>query len=72
MCSFYERPTVAKKKYHNGGGQISQGGRYANLPENVVMKDYPEYPCRGKEGYDDTMNGIDKNIKGGYAPGNKA
>jgi len=58
-----------KKRYHNS--MVSNGGKYANLPDNVVMKDYPEYPCLGKEGYNDTMEGIDKNIKKGYPTGAK-
>ena len=59
------------KRYHSGGGMISQGGKRANLPENVVMKDYPEYPCGGKEGYDDTMGGIDGKIRGDNKGNNK-
>lgn len=48
---------------------ISNGGKYANLPDKVKMEDYPEYPCMGKEGYNDTLNGIDKGMKKGYPTG---
>lgn len=62
---------MAKKKYYNGGGMISQGGKYANLPDSVKMTDYPEYPCLGEEGYNDTITGIDKQIRKGFPTGSR-
>jgi len=50
------------KRYHNGN-MVSQGGNRANLPQEVTIKDYPEYPCGGQEGYNDTIDGIDSRIK---------
>lgn len=55
------------KRYHNGKGK----GR-CNLPQDVKMSDYPEYPCGGKEGYDDTLSGIDSKIRGDNKGNNKS
>jgi len=56
------------KKFHGG---LKQGGNRANMPQDVKITDYPEYPCGGKEGYNDTMSGIDEKIRGDNKGNNK-
>ena len=60
------------KKYH--GGVSQQSNNRANMPQEVRIGDYPETPCGGKMGYDDTLGGIDAQMhsdnKGNNRKGN--
>jgi hypothetical protein len=46
---------MAKKKYH--GDKMSKG--FANMPREVVMKEYPKAEYGGPEKYNDSREGID-------------
>jgi hypothetical protein len=59
---------MAKKKYHDSGERMyekrmnmmrgdSKG--FANMPTEVVMKEYPKGLYGLPDGYDDTIGGID-------------
>lgn len=53
---------MAKKKYY--GGMISEDrGSMANMPQNVVIKKYPNVYPNAPEGLNDTISGIDSQIK---------
>jgi len=56
---------MAKKKYYGDkGGMISSDyTAHANLPQDVVMKDYPELGYGQNELLDDTISGIDNQMK---------
>jgi len=51
-------PIMAKKYYSSN----SKGNR-SNLPQEVKIQDYPEYPCGGKMGYEDDLAAVDRQIK---------
>jgi len=69
---------MAKKRYHEGnyegrderrrmeredGDMINEDhNAIANLPKEVIMKEYPRYGKGASEGLDDTMRGIDHQI----------
>lgn len=54
---------MAKKYYGNKGGMISSDqSAQANLPQNVVMKNYPEIGYGMDEKLDDTIYGVDQQI----------
>jgi len=53
---------MAKKRYY--GGMINDDtSAIANLPQQVIYKKYPEMPYNMPEGLDDTMAGVDRQIK---------
>ena len=56
------------KKFYNG----KKGSGFANLPQDSSFTEYPAYPCGGKEGYDDTMSGIDKKMHKDNKANNRA
>jgi hypothetical protein len=39
------------------------GGAHANMPENVVMRPYPKASYNSSEGLDDTIKGVDYQIR---------
>lgn len=52
---------MAKKYY--GSGMISEDkSAVANLPQNVIMKEYPKSPSMGYSELDDTIRVIDNQI----------
>ena len=56
LRSFYERPTMAKKKFY------SDKYEYANLPQEVMHSKYSEASMGLPEDYDDGISGIDKQL----------
>jgi hypothetical protein len=54
------------KKYHmskRGNGMLSEDrSAIGNLPQNVVIKPYPQAPYGLNSDLDDTMSGIDRQI----------
>jgi len=54
------------RRYYSGeeyDGMISGDTKaHANLPQNVIMKDYPKEETFGDEGYGDSLKSIDKEI----------
>jgi len=63
-------PIMAKKKYYEGG--LSTTNDMANMPQNVIIRKYPETPALGYS-INDGMSGIDSQMGGdrGKAKGNK-
>lgn len=72
------------KRYHNSGPQTYNAERHedaemigearneiANLPQNVMMKTYSSPFTYLPEDYDDTMDGIDEQIRGDQAQRSK-
>ena len=62
------------KKYHSGSMIKNDNSKIANMPQDVVMKQYP-YPGMLEESYEDTIDGIDQQmaengsgLKKQYAP----
>jgi hypothetical protein len=55
---------MAKKKYYGSkGGMISEDhSAFANLPQNVIMKSYPEIVYGMRQQLDDTITGIDQQM----------
>lgn len=56
---------MAKRKYHSGTdyGMINGNTKeHANLPQQVIFKDYPKEQTFGSEGYGDSMKSIDTEI----------
>jgi len=54
---------MAKKKYYGKGGMISSdSSATANLPQNVIMKKYPEIGYGQREMLDDTITGVDQQM----------
>jgi len=54
---------MPKKKYYGKGGMISKDhSAQANLPQGVVMKDYPELGYGQRELLDDTIRGVDQQM----------
>lgn len=57
---------MAKRKYHSGTdyGMINGNNKeHANMPKEVIIKDYPKEDTFGQEGYGDSLNSIDSEIK---------
>jgi len=54
---------MKKKYYSNKGGSI--------FPQDVKITQMPPFPCGGKEGVDDTMYGIDRQLNSDIKNGNK-
>lgn len=59
---------MAKKEtqmYHEGAGYYGKGhGKFANMPEGVEMKSYPNpYESLDNDGYADTIEEIDADQK---------
>lgn len=53
---------------------MSSGGGFANMPQGVIMKEYPKYGSPSSEGLNDTLSGIDRQVssdsKGKKSAGN--
>ena len=56
---------MAKKYYSNNSKKSG------TLPSDGMVKQYPPLPCGGIDGYDDTLEGIDRQIKGDISPKGK-
>lgn len=69
---------MAKKRYYEGAygsmdsrrsmesrdaGMVPSGGGIANMPQSVVYREYPKTPYNMPEGLNDTMSGIDRQIR---------
>ena len=53
------------KRYHKSkkGGMISNdSSKFANIPTEVVMKEYPKTSYHGDPGLNDTISGIDSQM----------
>ena len=44
-------------------GMMSSGGGFANMPQNVIQRAWPVVGYNMPEGLNDTLSGIDKQIK---------
>jgi len=54
---------MPKKKYYGKGGMISSdSSATANLPQNVMIKKYPEVGYGQKELLNDTISGVDQQM----------
>lgn len=53
---------MAKKKYYDSGYMVkNDNSEVANMPSDVMLKQYPENPSYFPETYiDDSINGVDK------------
>ena len=52
------------KRYHGSKGSgMLKGGGHANMPGNVVMSNWPPAFYPSAEGLNDTITGINKQIK---------
>jgi hypothetical protein len=53
---------MAKKKYHDSGLMVKNDpSKVANMPTEIMLKQYPENPSYFPETYiDDSMHGSDK------------
>ncbi len=75
---FYERPTMAKRYYsgsyegrvdsertqkHDGSMISEDRSAIANMPQNVIMKDWSDKETYMPEDIDDTIRGIDEQIR---------
>ena len=67
---------MAKKRYYDGEGMISEDrNAMANLPQNVVIKEYPSTSGYLPENLNDGLSGIDEQMRldnskksGGFKP----
>ena len=62
---------MAKKRYHEGAIITQPSNERANLPQDVMIKDFPHIPCGGQEGYNDNVSGIDNRIHGDIKGNNR-
>lgn len=59
---FYEDQDMTNKLAEADRNLIGNATGPANLPQNVMFKTFKKTLTGGKEGYDDTMSGIDAQI----------
>lgn len=60
----YEGKSGRDAQEASDGSMIPSGqGSFANMPQNVVMREYPKAYDGMPENLDDTIRGIDKQIK---------
>lgn len=56
------RGEVMAKKYYSKNSSLSGQGNHANMPTEVIMKDWGLTQADMPENYDDSMEGVDKQI----------
>lgn len=68
---------MARKKYYSNeriedSGMIREDrSAVANLPQNVMMKEWPKVDYTGFEGLDDTIRGVDQQMRDDARGGKK-
>ena len=55
-----------RTEMEDGGMLYENHAEVANLPQNVIMKPWPRAEYGTPEGLDDTINGIDNQMRGDY------
>ena len=50
------------KRYHDGGMIGNDSSGMANMPQNVIIKKYPESPGYSPETLNDSISGIDSQM----------
>lgn len=59
----YEGIDERRRQEASDAAMMGSARGHANMPQEVIMKDYPKVGSSMPENLDDTMKGIDKQIK---------